>query len=180
MEFEEILKVDGADNMGGVSRLAYFALLSDIATLPSYPASPSNLAEHVTISDAIVMKSGKQFFAIEIEPKTGEVKNELIEGSGNGQNSSFEFMIPGNTPTALGFAKVAPTSNMVAIVVDNDGQRRLFGIKNPARITTNSGTTDKEDGNNKGQTFTLTSYQNGPAPVYTGLIDNDSGSGSGI
>ena len=83
MKFEELKITDGADNMSGIKRIIFIALLEDIQTMPSYKSSPSVMGDYVTVEDNIVMKTGKQFSEIEITPKSGEVKDVKIEGTGN-------------------------------------------------------------------------------------------------
>jgi hypothetical protein len=180
MNFDDLKHTDGADEMGGTQLLAYVIPKDDVETMPDYPAAPSAMSEHAVLEGSVVPKAGKQFFAIEAYPTSGKLDDELIEGSGNAYESTYEFMFPGMGAAALGFAKQAPTTNWVAIVIENDGTRRLMGIKTPALIKQATGTTGLANENNKGITFQVKSWQSGAAPIYEGTIDNDSGSGSGI
>jgi hypothetical protein len=175
VDFEDIAGIDGEDNMAGVQRKAYFCPIDDISALPGYKTAASTLAEYAEIEGDFTLVAGKNFWEITIEPSTGKIEDQAIEGEGNNScESTYEFFIPGNRATHLGFIRKVLNTKGVWIVPEADGNYRVLGIKPgvPA-ITRSSTTTATNSEGSKGTTFTVKSIQNGPAPIYDGTLTLD-------
>jgi len=167
---------DGEDNQAGTQLLAYYALASDVTQLPSYSESESIMDDLGQIVGSFTMKNNAVFKPLYASPASGKIDDNTIEGADqNGTESTYEFIYPKMSPKAIGFSRMARTSKFIVVVLDNNGQKRVLGSKKglPATLASVTGTTDVTSGGAPGQTFQFKSFQNGPAPVFTGSIPLD-------
>lgn len=187
MELQDIDWADGSDNTAGIQQNVYYAKLSDIATLPKPIVDDSTgegaLADLVTISSDITMKSGKVFkklyCTLEAGGLNGEVQGDL---DGKSYKNSLKIFHPGSKLEALGFAQYVKNGNMIFLVPEADGQVRILGHAGyPAKLDTGSSNTGEKSTDRKGNEFVFMSVRKGPAPAFTGkVILTGSGVGSGL
>jgi hypothetical protein len=173
LSFGDLVINDGDDNMGGTQLIAYYALDSEVASLPAMIDSPATLEDYGQVVGAFVMNGTAKFKRLYASPNTGKVDDSKIEGNdANGFESTYEFFFPTTSPASLGFQRVAATSKFVVVVIENNGQKRILGSKKgmPALIGSVASSTDVNSGGAHGTTFSFKSYQNGPAPSYSGVI----------
>ena len=173
LSFGDLVIAEGDDNMGGTQLIAYYALESEVTTLPAMVDSPATMEDYGQVTGTFVMNGTAKFKKLYASPNTGKVDDAKIEGNdANGFESSYEFFFPTTSAKSLGFQRVAATSKFIVVVVENNGQKRILGSKKgmPALLAGVSNSTDVSSGGSHGATFTFKSYQNGPAPVFNGLI----------
>ncbi len=171
--FGDLVFEDGQDNQAGTQLLGYYALDSWIEQKPAYADSVSTMEDLGQVVGSFGMKDGKTFLPLYASPTTGKIDDNAIEGSDqNGYESIYEFFFPKVGPLSIGFSRQAGTSKFVVAVLDNNGQKRILGIKKglPATLGSVAATTDVASGGGNGTTFQFRSFQNGPAPVFTGSI----------
>ena len=163
--FTDLLWTDGTDNMGGIQTIGYFIPVDDIDTEPTIPE------DSVVMTGDYVLESEKYWNKIY---STQETNSVVDENQGEVDGQSFKHIgtifFPGTTEGALSFARMVNNSNMVFILLDAQGVRRVIGSKAfPAKckpsFTTGVATADR-----KGMTMQIVSYGNWPAPVYKGDI----------
>jgi hypothetical protein len=173
LSFGDLVITDGDDNMGGTQLIAYYALDSEVVSIPAMIDSPATLEDYGQVVGAFVMNGTAKFKKLYASPNTGKVDDAKIEGNDtNGFESTYEFFFPTTSPVSLGFQRVAATSKFVVVVIENNGQKRILGSKKgmPALIGSVASSTDLNSGGAHGTTFSFKSYQNGPAPSFTGVI----------
>lgn len=176
MNLEDIDHEDGSDNTAGIGQDIWVAKLADIATLPTPQlddsAGTGNFSQLVTISDNIVMKSGKVFNKIRVTLETSALNGD-IQGNMDGKSfkNAISGQIPGNKAKALGFLQWAKNSSLIAIIEELDGQVRILGHRAyPAKLTAGSANTGAKTTDDRAVKFTLESVRKGPAPVFTGKV----------
>lgn len=184
MNIQDLLWADGNDNTAGIQQAVYYAPLDDIATLPEPQVDVSNASgefeQLVTISDNIIMKSGKVFRKMYVTLKNGSLKCETVgELDGKSYKNTLEFFHPGSKPQVLGFSQWAKNSSLIFLIPEADGQVRILGHKGyPAKLVNAPHDTGTKPEDTKGFKFSFESYRKGPAPVFTGQVQLQ-GSASG-
>lgn len=125
-------KVDGAENMGGMTTKAYLFLNKQIASWPTEKANPANPADLVTLEGNVVMVDGK--YAVEVEPviDSSEFK---YENQGEPEGQSFHpvaaFKLPGATvEDKMGWARILNNTLGAYVAIDNYGKRIWMGNEN--------------------------------------------------
>jgi hypothetical protein len=179
--FTDLTFTDGEDNMSGTQLIAYYIPWDDVLTIPAYAAVPASMADYGKLTGNITTKPGKYFKKLYATPDTGKVDDNKIDAKdSNGFKSIYEFFFPKNDASSIGFQRIASTGKFCIVVIDNDGNKRLFGSKagNPAYIESIAATSDTTSGGNKGATFQFVSYQSGPAPILVGTFPTESDSSS--
>lgn len=177
-DFADLFWTDGQNNAPGVKKVGYLIPVADIDIFPALPDAPATMEESVTISSNLVMNLDKYAIAVEGTEADGEVADASVGGEDNSAfESTFEFYISGTKPAALATIKKIKNTHCVFIPIEFNGQRRLLGTKdNPVVVDTIEATSGKQGDDKKGIQVTVKSYQDGPAPVYTGSIPTASGS----
>ena len=177
---------DAEDNTAGLAQNIYYGKISDVMTFPAPVVDDSagngNLADLVTISSNIVMKSGKVMQKIYITLEEAELNGKLQgEIDGKSYMNGITFLHPGSKAAVLGFAQWSKNADLFFIVQEADGQRRILGHPAyPAKASDGDLTTGKKSADRKGNTFTFQSARKGPCPIFTGKIQlTGSGVGSG-
>lgn len=93
--------LDNADpcqsSMGGTEDEAYYALLSDFASIPDVPVGQSTLAAKFTIASAPTFKQGKCWKKLQLLGGTGVLNYETV-GTAGAKSPNFQFSIAGNNP----------------------------------------------------------------------------------
>lgn len=178
VDFSDLYYTDGQNNAPGTKKVGYLIPVADIDTFPGLPEAPATLEELVTIASNIVMDTDKYAIAVEGTEADGEVKDTGVGAEDNSAfESTFEFYISGTKPAALATIKKIKNTHCVFIPIEFNGQRRLLGTKdNPVMVDTVEATSGKQGDDKKGIQVIVKSYQDGPAPVYTGSIPTASGS----
>jgi hypothetical protein len=184
VDLQDVDWPDGADNTAGVAQYIYGAPVSYFDTIPDViqpdPTGSGSLSDLVTIKDNYVLKSGKDLIKLYVTLETGKLDSET-QGEFDGMSflNKLEFLIPGSTPTALGFARLAKNGSWIWFVPLIDGQKRVVGHRNyPAKLVSAPHTTGQKSADRKAGTYTFQSAWSGPAPIFTGRI-KVSGVGSG-
>lgn len=173
VSFGDLNFEDGQDNMAGTQLIAYYIPISEVETLPGYVANPAALGDYATIDTDIIPKVGSKFLELYASPDSGKIDDNKIEGKdSNSYESIYEFFFPKNDAASLGFQRLAGTTKFLVIVPEADGNNRILGIKPgvPAILASVAGSSGNNSGGEKGATFQFKSWQNGPAPIYTGAI----------
>lgn len=172
--FANMLWGDGNENMGGVKTIIYYAPIADIDNFPALPTSPATAEEEVTLEGNFDFLAGKYFFKLYTTQETSEVVDENqgeVDGQSFVQKSTVFF--PGTAAEALAFAKAVNNSNMVFVITESTGLRRVIGSEAfPAKCKP-SFTTGKATADRKGMTMEIQSYGYTPAPIYNGVIRLD-------
>lgn len=179
MELSDINHL-GGDNMPGLVQEVWFAQLSDIdttqfpTTTETDPLSATgSLADLATITGNVVMKEGKDFHKIYVSQNRGSLSHE-VQGGSDSKNmlATLEFFHPGTKAAVLGFYRWAMNNNLVFIVIEKDGTKRLFGTPgDPAKISGGSTPNGPEPSGEKGNIFTFQCVNPGPVPIFTGKVD---------
>ncbi len=177
-DFADLYYEDGQNNAPGLKKVGYLIPVNDIDTFPELPASPASLAESITITDNIIMATEKYAIAVEGTEADGAVVDTGVGTEDNSAfESTFEMYISGTKPAALATIKKMKNTHCVFIATEFNGQRRILGTKdNPVMIDTMEANSGKQGDDKKGVQVIVKSYQDGPAPVYTGSIPTASGS----
>lgn len=106
-----------ADNMGGTTSRCYFAGINDFLSIKTPTASPSTLADLVSISTAHTFKTGKCFKLGYCTQDKGKFDAKTQgEADGRSFKQEFEFFLPGSAVEAHGFAAQAKNDNFIFLV----------------------------------------------------------------
>lgn len=164
---------DGSGNIGGTGTTHYYALQADILTLTApAPGGTPALGDLVTVTEDIVMKSGKKFYSVYSTLDTGQVEDKMV-GSFDCKSyeSSFSFNFPGTQAAALELIANFANSTMVFIATEADGTHRIIGGQIiGAKLEDGSTTTGKKTSDYKGTMLKVTSRGTKPAYIYTGEV----------
>lgn len=125
-------KVDGAENMGGMTTKAFIFLNKQIATWPVEKANPSKPADLATLEGNVVMVAGK--YAIEVEPVIDSSEYKY-DNQGEPEGHSFHpvaaYKLPGATvDEKMGWARILNNSLGAHVNIDNFGNRIWMGSEN--------------------------------------------------
>jgi hypothetical protein len=177
MNFEAIEFQEGQSNLGGLKPVGYYGFISEATTIPEVPEEPADLEAVSAIANNIVMDSGKTMF-----PMYGTLEKLNLKGEQQGERDgrsnkiTLTWFIPGHHKENLGAARYFPKRRMFFIVRDQEGRYRLVGNTSfPAEVaaTDDTGTAV---GDLKGVTYEISTYSDGPAPIYEGEIPSAEGS----
>lgn len=179
MNFEAIEFPEGQANLGGLRPIGYYGFIADVATfpeVPTYEAATSMDAASV-IAANIVMKSGKSMY-----PMYGTLEKLNLKGEqqgprdGHSNNITLNWFIPGHAKENLGAARIFPKRRMFYIVTDHEAHNRLVGTRYFPASTKASDDTGNAVADLKGVTYEISTYGDGPAPIYEGEIPSAEGS----
>lgn len=169
-------------NMGGLRDRVYLAFHEDIEQFPTKPeddasVSMENLAKLV---GNFVFKPGKRFIELRIVGDTGIVLSEQQgERGGMSYKNSIQFLLAGGNAKILGLEERCTNREVVVLGQDKEGLMRVIGHEHEgAYIQPQNSTTGTAAPDRKGATFNFACSDFGPAPIYPGTIDLESGSGS--
>ena len=177
MNFEAIEFPEGQGNLGGLRPVGYYGFISEATTIPEVPAAPATLEEVSVITSNIVMDAGKY-----MHPMYGTLEATNLKGEQQGERDgrsakiALTWFIPGHHKENLGAARYFPKRRMFFIVRDHEGRYRLVGSTHfPAEVaaTDDTGTAVAD---RKGVTYEISTYSDGPAPIYEGEIPATEGS----
>jgi hypothetical protein len=177
MNFEAIEMPEGESNLGGLSPIGYYGFVSEADTIPEVPSEPLTLEEVSVITDNIVMSSGKCMYEMKGTLEKLNLKGEQ-QGERDGRSSkiTLTWFIPNHEKQNLGAARYFPKYQMFFVVRDHEGRYRLIGgTYFPAEVaaTDDTGTAVADL---KGVTYEISTYSDGPAPIYEGEIPTEDGS----
>jgi hypothetical protein len=148
-EFEDLLIADDTtDNVGGTKSKMYFVETKYVVTEGQVPASPTTLADSVTISDTHVISNVNKFHTIDVEMDTGELMAK-IQGDRGGKSlkTELDFLFPRFNASALGFTKKSNNSRYLVFVPLPDGAVIQMGsVDFPCEITAENGTGKNSSG----------------------------------
>jgi hypothetical protein len=177
MNFEAIEFQEGQGNLGGLAPVGYYGFISEATTIPQVPSEPADLEAVSVITSNIVMDAGKTMF-----PMYGTLEKLNLKGEQQGERDgrsnkvTLTWFIPGHHKENLGAARYFPKRRMFFIVRDHEGRYRLVGSTYfPAEVaaTDDTGTAVADL---KGVTYEISTYSDGPAPIYEGEIPSTEGS----
>jgi hypothetical protein len=177
MNFEAIEFQEGQANLGGLAPVGYYGFISEATTIPKVPSEPTDLEDVSVISDNIVMDAGKTMFPMYGTLEKLNLKGEQ-QGERDGRSSKVTLLwfIPGHHKENLGAARYFPKRRMFFIVRDHENRYRLVGNTYfPAEVaaTDDTGTAVADL---KGVSYEISTYSDGPAPIYEGEIPSEEGS----
>lgn len=177
INYEAIEYPEGTGNLGGLRPVGYYGFISEADTIPEVPDAPSTLAAVSVISSNIVMEAGKYMYPMYGTLEAIGLKGEQQgERDGKSNKLTLEWFIPGHHAENLGVARHFPKRRMFFIVRDHEGRYRLVGSTHfPAEVAA-SDDTGKAVADRKGVVYEITTYSDGPAPIYTGEIPSLEGS----
>lgn len=177
MNYEAIEFPEGVSNKGGLRPVGYYGFISEAATIPQVTDSPSTLALASVISTNIAMNSGKYMY-----PMYGTLEKLSLKGEAQGERDgrsvkiSLNWFIPGHHEENLGAARYFPKRRMFFIVRDHESRYRLVGDTHFPGEVAATDDTGAAVGDLKGVTYEISTYSDGPAPIYTGEIPSLEGS----
>ena len=177
MNFEAIEFQEGQGNLGGLRPVGYYGFISEATTIPNVPSDPATLAAASEISSNIVMDAGKYMYPMYGTLEALNLKCELQgERDGRSVKITLTWFIPGHHAENIGAARYFPKRRMFFIVRDHENRYRLVGNTNfPAEVAA-SDDTGTAVADRKGVTYEITTYSDGPAPIYSGEIPSQEGS----
>lgn len=157
--------------------MGYYGFISEATTIPEVPEEPLSLDQVSVIMNNIVMDAGKT-----MHPMYGTLEKLNLKGEQQGERDgrsskiTLTWFIPGHHPENLGAARYFPKRRMFFVVRDHEGRYRLVGsTRFPAEVAatddTGSAVSDL-----KGVTYEISTYSDGPAPIYQGEIPSLEGS----
>jgi len=127
--------------MSGVKKILV-ARRDDVANWPALIASPTDMAENVTMTGSLAMAAGKRFFTLYSKNDSGELKydGQGEEGS-RSQRASLAIYNPGFKKGLLGFIRATQNAPLVLLVLTNSGEWHLMGDKYRGAILSESAAT---------------------------------------
>lgn len=172
LTLEALQKVDGEENMGGMSILGYIALRSHIQTYPTLVDNPATVSDLCKLSGNYVMKEGKFFIPVEPIIKTHQF---TFENQGEPEGQSFApkatFKIKGATKEeCMGYGRLLNTATGVYIAIDNEGRRIVIGDELHPAVFKVSGDTATDPTGRSEITVEVTSDSHCPGYLYYGPI----------
>jgi hypothetical protein len=177
---DDIDDPDGSDNMGGIKTTIYYTDAANITTWPVPSENPSAPEDSVNLSGNFELATGKKWHSVYVTQDTGGVE-DMIQGDRDGKSfiNKLTFFTPGNKPKLLGLIKQLLNANTVWLVPDAQGQYRVVGSEDfPAKMDEATITTGQTTEDRRGATMTFSNASRHPAGIYTGSVDEYSGSGS--
>lgn len=172
LTLEGITKVDGEENMGGMTIQLYYGLKSHIATYPVLVTDPQDVDDLVRLVGSYIMHEGKFFFPIEAIMRTVQFTFEN-QGELEGQSFLQKGMFKTKSATSgksMGYARLFNNTCGVLIMIDNFGNRIVIGDEiHPAYIKP-SGDSGTDPTNRSETSYEVTSDSFCPAYLYYGAI----------
>jgi hypothetical protein len=133
--------IDCTNVMSGIKKILV-ARLEDVATWPSLMATPTEMAENVTMTGSLVMATGKRFFSLYSKKDSGELKydGQGEEGS-RSQRATLTVYNPGMKKSLLGFIRATQNSQLVMLVLTESGEWHLLGDRYTGAVLSESAAT---------------------------------------
>lgn len=181
MTLEDIEFAEGSNNTPGLIQSVMFIPLSIIVKdrFPKVkqpdPTGAGVLADLVTVTGDIFLKTGTKPTTIYLTDETGELKDE-IQGELDGKSFSnmLEFLHPGEGDDIRGFAAYIKNNSGIFVVRSKEDKQFLFGsMLSPAKLVTGPGTMGKATKDRKGRTFTFKFDAGYPTPTFTGRVRDE-------
>lgn len=173
MDYSDIDKsLTNGENLGGIGQTIYFGLWSDVATWPTEPSSPADLAALAALTGDIAMSAGKRMFEFYSTEDVAELQlNPIGEEGGKGIDMVLNVFHPGLRTKLLGFMNATKNEDLVLIVKDNEGQMYLMGnALRSAKFTGGDGSgTGKSREGRRGLAFAF-SFVAAGVYVYSGSV----------
>jgi hypothetical protein len=177
MNYAELEFAEGQSNLGGLRPIGYYGFVADADVIPEVPTAPATLDAVSVIAGNIVMKAGKYMY-----PMYGTLEKLNLKGEGQGERDgrsakvTANWFIPGHTAQNLGAARHFPKRRMFFVLIDHESHKRLVGNSYfPAEVKA-SDDTGTAVADLKGVTYEISTYSDGPAPIYTGEVPTADGS----
>lgn len=173
-EFGDLLHGDGVRNMGSLGRTIYYCRVSECANIPAIKAEASDMDDIAIISDNITFNTGFGWKKMHATQDTGMLEC-APQGDIDGVSfrNAVTFNHPGNKAAALGFVSKVANTDLLLLVFDAEGNKRLVGSElypakydpGAAGITTGQTAADKKG-------LTMAFFANSPVPAvhYEGVI----------
>lgn len=178
MNYAELEFPEGQANLGGLRPIGYYGFVAEASVIPEVPSAPATLDAVSVIASNIVMEAGKYMY-----PMYGTLEKLNLKGEQQGERDghsnkiTLNWFIPGHNAQNLGAARYFPKRRMFFVVTDHEGHNRLVGNSYfPAEVKT-SDDTGTAVADLKGVMYEISTYSDGPAPIYTGEIPTADGSG---
>lgn len=174
---------EGVCGAGSLQPIGYYGFIEDVADFPARPTESEavDYAALATIAQNITMKPGKTMYAMAGELETAGLDGETIGERGSQSKSiKLTWFLPSTEPANLGAAKYFMNRRMFFIVKEQNGQNRVVGSNRFPASVASKDTTGMKVADQRGVTLEITTYDCGPAPVYTGLIPVDSAQELGV
>ena len=148
----------------------WYAPVSDFDVIQGTTASPTTLAERVTIDGDHTFTTGNGFYKCYVTPNTLKMD---VESTGSRDSRGAKQMatgfIPGDRAENAGLFRVAKNDAFIVVIKSCDGTVKQIGTQcSPADFVGGFQSGTNEDGE-KGWTFNVESYGNGDL-FYPGNI----------
>lgn len=174
MTLGHITKVDGAQNMGGMTTKGYIFLDSHIEAWPAPKtvgagSGPEDLVE---LEGNVTMVAGK--YAIEVTCVIDKSSLQF-DNQGEPEGQSFhpvaKFSLPGATiPAKMGWAQILNNTLGAFCFIDNYGNRIWFGDENRQASFKPSGNTGAKPADFSEISYEVSWDSFSPAKIYYGAI----------
>lgn len=152
--------------------MGYWARKAEIDNFPGLKASPASASEEITLDGTFTMLESAYFQTLYTTDDGYAKVGSEVQGERDNQTKLIkaQFYVPGTTDANLAFAKLADYDDLVFILIERDGTRRVIGNEEfqtdtKVKDDTGEGVTGKKGIFVEIEVVSLT-----PAPKYTGAI----------
>jgi hypothetical protein len=120
--------LDGTEINPGINQHIFWSLYSDILTFPKPVADPSNYAAVVSVTSALVMKTGKKFnklYCVRNEGKASAKSAGSIKFIAS--ENELEILVPGSQAELKGFVEYIKNRDLILLVPHRNGEVTMWG-----------------------------------------------------
>lgn len=173
--YDSLRYCQGKTVLPGIRNHVFALPASDIVTWPTLPETGEQSAIASYAGD-FELKSDVKWKRIDLVANKGQIEYE-VQGEKPGCTflNKITVIHPGNSASALGFARKAVQDNLVFLVPQRDGSYRVLGNKYFETEVKPKGSTGESitDSNTSDLEIQVTDIC--PAPYYPGVIETEDG-----
>jgi hypothetical protein len=171
---EDVLFPDGINNMGGITKRAFLAFVSDFTSIAVPIADPLTYSDRVSIATAHVLAVGKKMVELYVMYDASGVESASAGGrKGKSFTAKATLMYPGTDAECLGFFDVIKNADLILFLEEQDGDDGYIQIgteRLPASVTGGSVKTGNKPDDAKGISFEVSAPSQGPYYKYTAVL----------
>jgi hypothetical protein len=164
---------DGADNMAGITKSAFVALVSSFATLAKPIAVPVVLGDKSKIITAHVLKAAEKVHKVTVLYDKSGVESALVGGTkSHSWKPKLKLMYCGTEAEILDFVTLIQNAEIVAWAepLDGTGLIQIGSEALPAYLVSGSVKTGEGPEGEKGVTFEVEAPSRTPWYIYTAAL----------